>query len=523
MSNRFWAGSSSEEEEDHDKSSGSSDEEEQPVQLNTKQTDRKFALAFEESDTESEDEHREVKSTKDRTWDSIREGIVKIKNARKNNDWPLIQDEFNNVNKMIDKSKMLIIQHGLPKFYIKMLTEMEDHVSNATKDKEAIKKMKPVVSRALNQMKLQVRKHNEGYKTEIADCREHPEKYEEAIEAPPRKKRADSSSEEEESDDESEKSSDEEGSDKSEDESEDEKPKPKPAAKPQAKPAAVKFTKADDEESSSEDSLFEKDEAESVSSESEDERKELTGRARWLKKKPTKGEEEAKKKIKKVVQQRTIRQMEDDVDAKVSHPTIRKVQARVEEKLTEEELDKKVIELVATRGRKSTDNREILRQFEVLTKAARLLGPLKEIPVVMHYISSMFDSQRGIDEYMDHAQWYTCYRSLSRTLTLLDMKKEIVIESAGTDELNAAFHKLDVKKTEEGVEKKTKSIQVVGSIESFILRLEDEYNKSLQQINPHTQVNDYFQAIVYFSCFVLYYIVLKNLIFESLSENFSSG
>jgi hypothetical protein len=31
-------------------------------------------------------------------------------------------------------------------------------------------------------------------------------------------------------------------------------------------------------------------------------------------------------------------------------------------------------------------------------------------------------------------------------------------------------------------------MQVVGSIESFVLRLEDEYTKSLQQINPHTQV-----------------------------------
>ena len=35
---------------------------------------------------------------------------------------------------------------------------------------------------------------------------------------------------------------------------------------------------------------------------------------------------------------------------------------------------------------------------------------------------------------------------------------------------------------------KTGPIKIVGSLESFIVRLEDEYNKSLQQINPHTQV-----------------------------------
>jgi translation initiation factor 3 subunit C len=109
----------------------------------------------------------------------MREGIARIKNARKNADWPMIQDEFANVNKLVEKSKMVILQTGLPPFYVKMLAEVEDHVQQALKDKDAIKKMKPVVSRALNQMKLQVRKHNETYKTEIADFRANPDKYEE--------------------------------------------------------------------------------------------------------------------------------------------------------------------------------------------------------------------------------------------------------------------------------------------------------------------------------------------------------
>jgi translation initiation factor 3 subunit C len=174
---------------------------------------------------DSEDEVRVVKSQKDRKWDSMREGIVRIRNARKNNDWPLIQDEFAAVNKMIEKSKMVILQSGLPNFYVKMLVEVEEHVQAALKDKDAIKKMKPVVSRALNQMKLQVRKHNENYKTEIADCRANPEKYVEAVE---------------ESDDSSSDSSSSDGSSESSDSDSDEssaseKPKPKASS---AKPAA---------------------------------------------------------------------------------------------------------------------------------------------------------------------------------------------------------------------------------------------------------------------------------------------
>ncbi len=124
-----------------------------------------------------------MKSQKDRAWDSMKEGIVRIRNARKNSDWSLIQDEFANVNKMIEKSKMLIIKDGIPNFYIKMLAEVEDHVQLALKDKEGIKKMKAVVSRALNQMKLQVRKHNDNYKTQIADFRANPAKYQDADES----------------------------------------------------------------------------------------------------------------------------------------------------------------------------------------------------------------------------------------------------------------------------------------------------------------------------------------------------
>ena len=57
------------------------------------------------------------------------------RNARKNNDWPLIQDEFGAVNKMIEKSKMLILTNGFPNFYIKMLAEVEEHVQTASKDR----------------------------------------------------------------------------------------------------------------------------------------------------------------------------------------------------------------------------------------------------------------------------------------------------------------------------------------------------------------------------------------------------
>lgn len=158
----------------------------------------------------------------------MKEGIVRIRNARKNSDWPLIQDEFAGVNKLIEKSKMLILKDGLPNFYIKMLAEVEDHVQLALKDKEGIKKMKAVVARALNQMKLQVRKHNDTYKTEIADFRANPAKYQEADEDSD----SDSSDDDDSSDD---SDSDEDNSDEDDSESDEEDLAKPPAKKPVSK------------------------------------------------------------------------------------------------------------------------------------------------------------------------------------------------------------------------------------------------------------------------------------------------
>lgn len=120
----------------------------------------------------------------------------------------MIQEVFNNANKQIEKSKMLITQHGMPPSYIKMLAELEDHVLLTLKDKDAVKKMKPVVSKALNQMKLQIKKHNENYKAEIADFRANPDKYEEAAEESESDSESDSDSDSSDSDSDSSDSSD---------------------------------------------------------------------------------------------------------------------------------------------------------------------------------------------------------------------------------------------------------------------------------------------------------------------------
>ena len=150
------------------------------------------------------------------------EGIVRIRNAKKTNDWSVIQDEFDEVNRLVEKSKMLISQNGIPKFYIKMIAEVEEHLWATMKDKDLMKNMKPVIGRAVNRMKLTIKKHNKNYEEQIADYRANPEKYEEEVVT-----KDDDSSSEEDSDEEDE----DDDSDSESDSDVDEKPKSKPKAR----------------------------------------------------------------------------------------------------------------------------------------------------------------------------------------------------------------------------------------------------------------------------------------------------
>lgn len=126
-----------------------------------------------------------MKSQKDRALESLRLKVNKIKSYQKNKDWSAIQDEFDEVNRMIDRSKILIMKMGLPNFYVKMLADIEDLLTVTLKDKEGLKKMKQASAHAINRMKLTVRKHNKKYETEIANYREHPENYVDSEEEAP--------------------------------------------------------------------------------------------------------------------------------------------------------------------------------------------------------------------------------------------------------------------------------------------------------------------------------------------------
>ncbi|CAN0347270.1 unnamed protein product, partial [Ectocarpus sp. 8 AP-2014] len=137
---------------------------------------------------------------------------------------------------------------------------------------------------------------------------------------------------------------------------------------------------------------------------------------------------------------------------------------------------------------------EVLRQLSVLAYIARRLGPVREIPIIMYLVSAMFDTLRNIDEFMETSMWKSCREYISRVAELLESRPELTLGQMGNEvvaDLIQAGTGVDVDESEVAdvlaeVEK-TGVLKVVGSLSVYMIRLGDEYTKSLQHINPHTQ------------------------------------
>lgn len=499
MSNKFWAGGSSSSESGSDSESDSDND----VGPQTVRQAGRFALS--DSSSDDDDDRRVVRSQQDRVWANLREIVLRVRNALKNTDWPLVQDEFDAVNKKMEKSKTQIEKSGIPNFYIKMLVEVEDSILKIVHDKDTLKKLKPIVGRAVNRMKVTVKKHNKLYEKEILDFRQNPSKYDTEIEesdADSDDDNSDDDSGDEETDDDdnediiAEDSDNDDDDDKDKnlnntsfDEERDEKRNKKTMdLNSDSEDSLFKDNLSDDSDSDSDDDLFGYSTTTNVGSGGSDGRPVLKGRAKWLKKADTGFKKKKKDKTERKDKESTR------PDPKLQTIT-QKREDTIEVKITQDELISRVSEIMASRGRKGTDPKEILRKLEVLSKAARNFGPLYEIPVLMHLVSAMYDAHRVIDDFMILSQWRTCFRCLLRVVTLLKEHSHLTLGPIAGEDTAIAGSVGGLMKSHVDIEQETESIQisnpdmiqVVGSLESFLLRLEDEYTKSLQQINPHTQ------------------------------------
>lgn len=156
-------------------SSESSSEDEAPVAL-TRTTVAGGAAAgrsrFMVSDSESDGERRVFKSAKDRRFDMLVATSADIKSHIKNNDWGSLRDDFDNLNKQLEKVRKTDMVSGrpppVPDIYLRCVITLEDRLKTTLEEKP---KMSKTNSTALNRMKLSLPKTAAIYNKELEALR----------------------------------------------------------------------------------------------------------------------------------------------------------------------------------------------------------------------------------------------------------------------------------------------------------------------------------------------------------------
>lgn len=144
---------------------------------------------------------------------------------------------------------------------------------------------------------------------------------------------------------------------------------------------------------------------------------------------------------------------------------------------TSEGLFKSLAAVMEARGRKSTDRNE---QVEILGKLLDVaVSTYQKIRVLLALVAARFDYNQSATTYMTVEMWQQAKREIDLLIKTLDEDRNYVVKEM-TDDYDDEIDRLPGQNGEPNV------IEVRGSIISFVERLDDEFTKSLQNIDPHT-------------------------------------
>ena len=339
---RFFAGSSSDDSSSSNSDSDLSSDDENDNNNKAAQADgatksaAKWAI---DSDTDSDDDARVVKSEKDKRLDNIVEACNILRNKIRINDWSGTQAQFLVLQKAMDAGEHIVKANGVPRAYLSVLCYMQDQVQGLLADKARFKKLSKANSKAVNRMRFHFKKtkHITDYFEQMEEYRANPD-----VSAGSSKSGSDSASG-------SGSSSSSSGSDSDSDSDSD------------------SGSDGSDSGSGSDDDVQWDNSSDDSSSSDEEDGPKLTGRARWLKKVPT--EAEKAKQAEKEEQKR--KRQEEREKAKLEREKLQEMESKKvekkEEALTPKILAFKLQHIVAQRGKKGTN---VGKQIDTLRKLA---------------------------------------------------------------------------------------------------------------------------------------------------------
>eukprot|EP01118_Nematostelium_gracile_P018099 TRINITY_DN7921_c0_g1_i2.p1 TRINITY_DN7921_c0_g1~~TRINITY_DN7921_c0_g1_i2.p1 ORF type:complete len:930 (+),score=337.49 TRINITY_DN7921_c0_g1_i2:271-2790(+) len=144
--------------------------------------------------------------------------------------------------------------------------------------------------------------------------------------------------------------------------------------------------------------------------------------------------------------------------------------------MTPEQLKLKLKEILTGRGKRNTDPLKQVEKLQELVPYAK--DSSMQIDILTQLVSSQFDCNRSVATHLSITLWKAALQNLLSIVSFFEKNPNLLASEENVKE---------EEEVEEEGEEEAEQRLVSGNLVAFIQRLDEEFNKSLQSIDPHTQ------------------------------------